>query len=267
MLLSITYIIGITAEAMTAALAAGRQRFDLFGVLVLACVTAFGGGVVRDLLLDHYPLIWVENPVYLIIVLVAAMVTVSLSFLAKYFSTVFLVADAVGLCAFSVLGTRIALELGHGFLIATVASVATGVFGGVLRDLFSDRIPLVFQKDLYASISVGITVVYLGLDWVGLEENWIILLTLSLGIAGRLAALHWNISLPVFESLGEEQQMAPRLYRGLRGAYRVTGVRRARLALRRRGVHPPKRPRPPKFLRRRRPGGSGPGTKGAPGAE
>ena len=101
MLLSITYIIGITAEAMTAALAAGRQRFDLFGVLVLACVTAFGGGVVRDLLLDHYPLIWVENPVYLVIVLVAALVTVSLSFLAKYFSTVFLVADAVGLCAWS----------------------------------------------------------------------------------------------------------------------------------------------------------------------
>lgn len=214
MLLNITYVIGITAEAMTAALSAGRQRFDLFGVLVLACCTAFGGGVVRDVLLNHYPLKWVDNPLYLAIVLVAALGTVSLSFLMKYFSTAFLLADAVGLCAFSVLGTRVALEMGYGFLIATVASVATGVFGGVLRDLLSDRVPLVFQKDLYASVSVGITAMYMGLLELEVPENWIIILTLAAGIVARLTALHFGIGLPVFEYVGDDQQMDPRLRRG-----------------------------------------------------
>ncbi|WP_084168150.1 trimeric intracellular cation channel family protein [Corynebacterium atypicum] len=250
MILPITYVVGITAEAMTAALSAGRQRFDLFGVMVLACVTAFGGGVVRDLLLDHYPLIWVANPIYLVIVLVASLVTVSLSFLMKYFATVFLVADAVGLCTFSVLGTRIAVELGHGFWIATVASVATGAFGGVLRDLFSDRVPLVFQKDLYASICVGITALYLALDQTGLAEDWIIVICLIAGIATRLLAIRYGIALRVFEYLGEDQQMDPRLRRGAQRVRRsaskfrrgASRVKRKASSVRQRMPKPKRRP-------------------------
>ena len=118
MLLSITYIIGITAEAMTAALAAGRQRFDLFGVLVLACVTAFGGGVVRDLLLDHYPLIWVENPVYLVIVLVALVGAIAT--LGSYLAAV----DTAGAAARSV---AIGLEFEP-----TRGTIATSEAGGLM---------------------------------------------------------------------------------------------------------------------------------------
>ncbi|MGQ6321851.1 trimeric intracellular cation channel family protein, partial [Serratia sp. IR-2025] len=75
MLLSILYIIGITAEAMTGALAAGRRQMDMFGVIIIASVTAIGGGSVRDMLLGHFPLGWVKHPEYIVIVAIAAIVT------------------------------------------------------------------------------------------------------------------------------------------------------------------------------------------------
>ncbi|NMB23379.1 MAG: trimeric intracellular cation channel family protein, partial [Corynebacterium sp.] len=139
MLLTILWVIGITAEGMTGALAAGRQKMDLFGVSVIACVTAIGGGSIRDMLLGHYPLVWVEKPHFLLLIIGAAILTVSISYLMQHFRVLFLVLDAVGLSAFAVIGTQIALEMGYGFIIAVVASVLTGVFGGVLRDLLCDR--------------------------------------------------------------------------------------------------------------------------------
>ncbi|MGL4769587.1 MAG: trimeric intracellular cation channel family protein, partial [Plesiomonas shigelloides] len=79
MLLTILYLIGITAEAMTGALAAGRRKMDLFGVIIIASVTAIGGGSIRDMLLGHYPLGWVKHPHYIVIVACAAVITTWIS--------------------------------------------------------------------------------------------------------------------------------------------------------------------------------------------
>lgn len=209
-LLVITFVIGITAEAITAALAAGKQKMDLFGVVALAALTALGGGTIRDMVLDTYPLTWVEQPIYLIIVVVTALVTVSLSFLMHYFRKVFLLADAVGLATFSVIGTQMALDLGHGFVIACVASVVNGVSGGILRDLMSDRVPLVFSKELYATVSIFATCIYMGLLAVGVGENWTIVITLVAAFVIRVIAMYFGLSLPVFEYMTEGEAKNPR---------------------------------------------------------
>ena len=128
-MLTVLCAIGITAEGVTGALAAGRERMDLFGVVMVALITALGGGSIRDVLLGHYPLTWVRDPEFLLLVVAAAIVTVSIAGIMKYFRPLFLALDGLGLVVFSILGAQVALGEGHGVIIAVVAAVITGIAG------------------------------------------------------------------------------------------------------------------------------------------
>lgn len=209
-LVTTLWVIGISAESVTAALAAGRQKMDWFGVVTLAALTALGGGTIRDVVLDNYPLVWVDEPMYLVLCIVVALITTQIAFIARYFNRVFLIGDALGLASFAVLGTQIALELGHGFVIAAVAAVLTGVSGGVMRDVLSDRVPLVFTQDLYASIAVATAGVYMLGLWAGIPEEWVIVVSLLFAFISRVATMDSNRGLPVFE-YSDDAPMDPRL--------------------------------------------------------
>ena len=197
MLISL-YLIGITAEAMTGALAAGRLRMDLFGVVMVACVTAMGGGSMRDVLLGHYPLVWVAHPEYLALTAVAALVTTWVAPLMRRLRMLFLILDAMGLMVFTVIGVKVALDMGLAAPVAILSGLITGIFGGVIRDLLCNRVPLVFQKELYAVVSLGAACLYLLLlHWQ--SPVWLATaVTLATGFMVRLLAIRYQWHLPRF---------------------------------------------------------------------
>ncbi len=199
MLLSIIYVIGITAEAMTGALSAGRRNMDWFGVMLVASATAIGGGSVRDILLGHYPLTWVKHPEYLLITCVAGIVTTWLAKWVVKFHGVFIRLDALGLAAFSVIGCQVGLNMGLHYGICVVAAVITGVFGGLLRDLICRQAPLVLHNELYASVSLVVACLYLTLHYFSIDENITVITSLIVGYLMRMASVRFKWRLPIFQ--------------------------------------------------------------------
>lgn len=198
MLLEAIFYIAIAAEAMTAALAAGHRKMDWFGVCVLACVTALGGGTFRDVMLDHYPLTWVENPWLLFICCGAALVTIATARFMAALRWPFLLLDAVGLVVFTIIGCDVALTMGQSPVIVIVAGMITGIVGGIARDILCNDVPLVFSSELYATVSIVAGVLYyLGLQ-SGLPHDFVIVVTILIGFSLRVAAIVWKIQMPKF---------------------------------------------------------------------
>lgn len=198
MLLHVIYLIAITAEAMTGALSAGRRRMDLFGVVTIACVTALGGGSIRDVILGHYPLGWVQHPEYLYYTIGAALITTWIARWIHYLRMVFLVLDGLGLVAFTLIGCAIANTLDLPFIVILISGMLTGVSGGILRDILCNQVPLIFQKELYASVSLFTGVTYLTLLHFGLNDNITTIGCLSSGLLLRLLAIKYGWQIPTF---------------------------------------------------------------------
>ncbi|WP_114633853.1 trimeric intracellular cation channel family protein [Vibrio splendidus] len=199
MLLSVLYIIGITAEAMTGALSAGKQKMDWFGVMLVASATAIGGGTVRDILLGHYPLGWVENPQYLAITCIAGVITTGLAKWVIKLKGLFIRLDALGLIVFSIIGTKVAMTMGLHPMICMVSALVTGVFGGLLRDLICRQTPLVLHEELYASVALVASGLYLGLLELGVNDVTATIVTLVVGYLLRMAAVRFKWRLPSFQ--------------------------------------------------------------------
>ena len=199
MLLTTLYIIGITAEAMTGALAAGKRHMDWFGVMLVASATAIGGGTVRDILLGHYPLGWVANPQYLAITCLAGLFTTMVAPQVVRFHKVFVLLDSLGLIVFSIIGCRVAMDMGLSPLICIVAAVVTGVFGGLLRDLICRRTPMVLHKELYASVAFMAGGMYYAMMYFAIPETITTIATLVVGFMVRVAAVQFGWRLPIFK--------------------------------------------------------------------
>lgn len=196
--LHVLYLVAISAEAMTAALVAGRKEMDWFGVCVVASVTALGGGTIRDVLLGHHPLSWVAHPEFLLITVSAAL---AMAFVAPYMRRlrkVFLTLDAVGLVVFTVIGCNVAAAMDMPLLIVVVAGMITGCAGGVLRDMLCGQVPLLFQKELYASVSLLTGVLYLGLGRTPLAHGVVLALAMGAGFLLRMLAIRYEWNMPRF---------------------------------------------------------------------
>jgi len=197
-ILHVLYLIAIVAEAVTAALAAGRRSMDWMGVALLGPVTALGGGSVRDVLLGRHPLTWVEHPSYLLITAGAALATILVARYMHHLRKLFLFLDAVGLVVFTVIGCNIATALDLPFVIVIASGMITGCVGGVLRDILCADIPLLFRAELYATVSILTGVLYVGGQWAGTPHDITIAGAMAAGLTLRILALRFGWSMPRF---------------------------------------------------------------------
>lgn len=197
--MTLIYLLDLCAVgvcAITATLEAQRRELDLFGVAVIAVIAGIGGGTVRDLLLGRLPVYWVHDPIYVVVGITAALLT----FYAERRFTIprnfFLLPDAIGLALFTVIGTSVAMSLHVHWFIAALMGVITGVFGGVIRDILCNEVPLIFRTDIYATAALIGALLLLVLDSLGLEHHLAVIAAMLTIVAIRLAAIRWHIHLP-----------------------------------------------------------------------
>ncbi|TVR15664.1 MAG: trimeric intracellular cation channel family protein [Balneolaceae bacterium] len=145
---------GIFAFAVSGAMAAIRSRYDLFGIFVLAFVTAIGGGTIRDLLISNVPVTWLTNSLAIYSVLAGFIFTLLVFKRINKLEGWLFTFDAAGLGLFTVMGTQIGLEAGMSPGISVALGAITGCFGGVIRDVLAGEPPLIFQKEIYAIAAV-----------------------------------------------------------------------------------------------------------------
>jgi uncharacterized membrane protein YeiH len=204
------YLVAIAAEAASGALMGMRRRMDLFGLCVVGTVTALGGGSIRDMILGHYPLGWVAHPEYLLFTMGAAVTAALLARRLHRLKTAFLVMDALGLVAFTVIGCNIAATTEAHVAVVVLMGVITGVFGGLLRDILCNQVPLVLRRDLYATVSLVTGVLYVGLLHFGFGPDLATAVAIGAGFSLRLIAIRFSLALPVLEadisSFGEKDE-------------------------------------------------------------
>ncbi len=199
MLLHYLFIMGICVEAITGALAAGRKKMDFFGVMLIATITALGGGTVRDVLFDTYPLTWVTHPEYLLYTSLLAFTSIFIAHSLARIMKLFLILDALGLSAFVIIGTEKALAHGMSPSIAIISGMLTGICGGMLRDILCNDIPLVLRKELYAVIALAGSLLFIILAHFQIAHSINIFIVLISIFAARVLAIFFHIQIPIFD--------------------------------------------------------------------
>ncbi len=213
-------LLGVAVFAASGALAAGRKQLDLLGVLVLALVTAVGGGTLRDVLLGRHPIFWLATPRYLAVIAAAALLTVAYTRRWRAPESALLVADAVGLGAYAIVGAQIAERAGLPPTSAVLLGAVTGAAGGAVRDVLCAEIPYVLRRgNLYASAALAGTGSYVALEALDLARPAAALAGAVVTIALRLGSIRWQLQLPVYRLEAAE----PRPLFSRRATARVTG--------------------------------------------
>jgi len=194
-------MLGTAAFAVSGALAASRKRMDIFGFCVLALMPAVGGGTIRDIIIDRVPVFWVSDNRYVAVAIIAALVV----FFAPHPKPggrrqLLIWADALGLSLFAALGTQICLQYETGPMVAVMLGVTTAVTGGMIRDIICNEIPLILEREIYATAAFAASLTYVLVDRLDVSDSVALSAAVATGLVVRGLAIRFNWSLPSFGS-------------------------------------------------------------------
>ncbi|MEN1785365.1 MAG: trimeric intracellular cation channel family protein [Bacteroidota bacterium] len=189
-------ILGTMAFAISGVLVAMDKRLDLFGVLIIAFVTATGGGTLRDLLIGNVPVIWMRDATYMIVIVITVFFAILFSTRLKYLRKSLLLFDTMGIGLFTMIGIEKGLEVGLLPIICIALGTMTACFGGVIRDILCNQIPVIFKKEIYATACILGGLSYFLLEALHLSEKYCYIIAILVVIVIRLLAVKFAISLP-----------------------------------------------------------------------
>ncbi|NIY79086.1 trimeric intracellular cation channel family protein [Celeribacter sp. HF31] len=187
--------------AISGALAASRAQLDLVGFAFVACLTAVGGGTLRDLLLNRDAVFWIEDPTYIVIACLVSAVVFLTAHLFESRQKALLWADAVALSVAVAAGAGVALKLGQPPVIVALMGVATGCFGGMMRDVVCNEVPLILKHgELYASAALAGPLALLIASQFEIPRLFEFIICAIVTFTLRAGSLAWGWSLPVYKS-------------------------------------------------------------------
>ena len=191
-------LFGIAVFAVSGALDAARKRMDILGFMLIGTLTGLGGGTTRDVLLGQLPMYWVKDATYVGLCLIVSVITYFVAPRLASRKRALIWMDALGLSLFCVTGAQIAVEQGAAPLICVCLGVISATFGGILRDVLCGYDLVLSQRELYVTNAVVGSTVYLGLHWLGVDENISVLGGFFAAFGLRSAAIIWGLSLPSY---------------------------------------------------------------------
>ncbi|MGB7786270.1 MAG: trimeric intracellular cation channel family protein [Salinimicrobium sp.] len=197
-LFNILDLLGTIAFAISGALAAMDRRLDLFGIFIIAFVTAIGGGTVRDILIGNTPVTWMENIIYIYLIGVVTIFAIIFRNKLNFLKRSLFLFDTIGLGIFTITGVEIGVTSGLNPIISITLGAMTGTFGGVIRDILCNEIPVIFRKEIYATACLVGGLAFVILYELGMEKDIIYLVTSLTVISIRLLVVKYHISLPSF---------------------------------------------------------------------
>lgn len=200
-------ILGTISFSMSGSFAAMQKRLDPFGVLIIAFVTSVGGGTVRDLLLD-VPVFWMTDLLTFVLILTTSVFTMIFKSIEKNFKVTLFIFDSFGLGLFTIIGIQKGLNHDFHPLICLTLGTITGCFGGIIRDILLNRIPLIFRKEIYATACILGGGIFLILTrFSNLSYTFVQIFTIVLIVTIRTLAVKYHWRIPKFYGYESNQEM------------------------------------------------------------
>jgi len=197
-LFDILDLLGTISFAVSGALIAMNKKFDPFGVFIIAFVTAVGGGTLRDVLIGKEPVSWMQQTYYVYTIIFTVVLTIIFRKKIRHLSKSMFLFDTIGLGVFTIIGTEMGIQENFKPIISVALGTMSAAFGGVLRDILCNQVPVIFRKEIYATAAIVGSLTYLILHEIGVNSSIIYVSTTSIIIAIRLVAVKFHLSLPTF---------------------------------------------------------------------
>lgn len=197
-LFNVLDLLGTIAFAISGALAAMNRRLDLFGIFIIAFVTAIGGGTVRDILIGNVPVTWMENIIYIYLIGIVTIFSIIFRRKLDHLKKSLFLFDTIGLGIFTITGVEIGVQANLNPIISITLGAMTGTFGGVIRDILCNEIPVIFRKEIYATACLVGGLAFVLLYEFGVNTDLIYIVTSLTVILIRLVVVRYKISLPSF---------------------------------------------------------------------